>query len=100
MSSYFVKGKGWRYDFTLKGKRYTNAWYRTKKEAKQAEAKHREDLERPLPAEGPTDTDFFTLVEARLDHVKNHHSERHYTEIRTCDLRIRSLLFSASLKYH
>ena len=39
MSVYFVKGKGWRYDFTLNGTRQTEAWFTTKKEAKQAEAK-------------------------------------------------------------
>ena len=39
MSSYFKKGKGWRYDFTLKGIRYTETWFKTKKEAQRAEAK-------------------------------------------------------------
>ena len=33
MSVYSVKGKGWRYDFTRKGARYTEAWFKTKKEA-------------------------------------------------------------------
>ena len=28
MSVYSVKGKGWRYDFTLKGIRYTEAWFK------------------------------------------------------------------------
>ena len=41
MSFYFVKRKGWRYDFTLKGQRYTGAWFATKKDAKQAEADRR-----------------------------------------------------------
>ena len=33
MSVYFVKGKGWRFDFTLEGIRYTEAWFETKKAA-------------------------------------------------------------------
>ncbi|MGA1864979.1 MAG: hypothetical protein ACMUHX_07950 [bacterium] len=37
----FSKGKGVRYDFTLKGIRHSNAWFKTKAEAKQAEAKKR-----------------------------------------------------------
>jgi hypothetical protein len=44
MSEYLVKGKGWRYDFTMKGTRYTNAWFQTKKDALQAEAKRKEAL--------------------------------------------------------
>ena len=39
MSCYFVKGKGWRYDFTQNGTRYTGAWFKTKNDAKQAEGK-------------------------------------------------------------
>ena len=38
MSVYFVPQKGWRYNFILKGKRYTKAWFKTKGEAKRAEA--------------------------------------------------------------
>ncbi len=37
MSVYFIKGKGWRYDFILKGTRHTSTWFKTKTEAKQAE---------------------------------------------------------------
>lgn len=86
MSVYFVKGKdkGWRYDFTLKGIRYTGAWFRTKKKAKEAEARQREELKNPkpkVPAQAiPTDMDFLELVNRRLDHVKAYNSERHYTD--------------------
>ncbi len=40
MSVYFVKGKGkgWRYDFTLKGTRHTETWFKTKAKAKEAES--------------------------------------------------------------
>ena len=47
MSVYFVKGKGWRYDFTLKGTRHTEAWFSTKKEAQKAESKQREETTKP-----------------------------------------------------
>jgi len=82
MSAYFVKGKdkGWRYDFTLKGIRYTEAWFKTKRKAKEAEARQREKLKNPkipVPTETvPIDMDFLELVNRRLDHVKAYNSER------------------------
>jgi len=80
MSSYFKKGKGWRFDFYLEGIRYTEAWFKTKKEAVRAEAKKREELKKPAPRQGtPTDTDFLTLVNKRLDSVKAYNSSSHYT---------------------
>ena len=84
MSVYSIKGKGWRYDFTDKGIRHTEAWFKTKKMAKEAEAKKREELKNPkprMPVETiPTDMDFLALVNKRLDHVKAYNSERHYTD--------------------
>lgn len=81
MSIYLVKGKGWRYDFTLEGVRHTNAWYKTKKEANRAEAKRKEEIRNPKPAEKmPTDMDFLELVNKRLDYVKHYNSRKHYTE--------------------
>jgi integrase len=84
MSTYFVKGKGWRYDFTLNGTRYTKAGFETKREAKQAEANQREEITNPTPIpeepETPTDMAFLDLVNARLDYVKEYNSERHYTD--------------------
>jgi hypothetical protein len=89
MSVYFVRGKdkGWRYDFTLKGIRHTEAWFKTKKKAKEAEAKQREELKNPKPVTSaaetvtiPTDMDFLTLINKRLDHVKAYNSQRHYTD--------------------
>ena len=79
MSVYSVKGKGWRYDFTLKGIRYTEAWFKTKTAARQAEAKQREEVKNPKPEpETPTDMAFLELVNLRLDHVKAYNSEEHY----------------------
>ncbi|MFZ2631384.1 MAG: site-specific integrase [Desulfosalsimonadaceae bacterium] len=81
MSIYSVKEKGWRYDFTINGNRYTEAWFKTKTEAKQAEAKKREEVKNPKPQEKtPTDMAFLDLVNLRLDYVKAYNSERHYTD--------------------
>ena len=89
MSVYSVKGKGWRYDFTLKGARHTEAWFKTKAKAKRAEAQKREELANPnqtvlADQEGATSTGmaFLELVNMRLDHVKEHNSARHYEETR------------------
>ena len=80
MSTYFVKGKGWRYDFTRKGIRYTETWFETKRAAKKAEAEKRKEIENPHPVqEESTDTAFLDLVNLRLDHVKAYNSESHYT---------------------
>lgn len=83
MSEYFVKKKGWRYDFTQNGKRYTNAWFQTKKEALEAEAKRKEELSKPLPkliVMPQTDMGFLELVNKKLDHVKAYNSESHYRD--------------------
>ena len=44
MSIYFVKNKGWRYDFNLLGIRHTETWFKTKEEAQLAESQKREEL--------------------------------------------------------
>ena len=80
MSIYSVKGKGWRYDFTLKGIRYTDTWFKTKTEAKQEEAQKRKEALNPAPqVQAQTDMDFLELVNRRLDHVKEYNSVRYYT---------------------
>ncbi len=96
MSVYSVKGKGFRYDFTQKGERYTEAWFKTKKAAHAAEAKRREELRNPQPEMGmeakelastesvatgtqtETGITFLELVNLRLDFVKAYRSEEHY----------------------
>jgi len=81
MSVYFTKGKGWRYDFTLTGTRYTQSGFKTKTEAKRAEAKRKEDIQKPKETtEIPTDMGFLELLNKRLDFVKAYHSERHYSD--------------------
>ena len=82
MSVYSKKGKGWRYDFTLNGTRHTEAWFKTKAEAKGAEARKREEVLNPkTEQEMPTDTDFLELVNRRLDHVKSYNSKGHYQDV-------------------
>ncbi len=81
MSAYFKKGKGWRYDFTLRSQRYTEAWFPTKKEALKAEGKRREEIENPTPLEEtPTAITFLDLVNLRLDYVKAYNSDSHFRD--------------------
>lgn len=84
MSVYSVRGKGWRYDFTLKGIRHTKGWFNRKQDARKAETQKREELLNPAPPivepETPTDMAFLDLVNSRLDYVKAYNSERHYTD--------------------
>jgi integrase len=95
MSVYSVKGKGWRYDFTLMRKRYTSNWFKTKSEARQAEATKREEVMGPAadpplresepppqpeltPAPTPTGMAFLELINKRLDHVQAYNSKSYY----------------------
>jgi len=81
MSVYSIKGKGWRYDFTLKGERYTRAWYKTKTEARQAELEKRKEVLNPQKGtQIPTDMAFLQLVSRRLDHVEAYRSRRYYKD--------------------
>ncbi|MFZ5570927.1 MAG: tyrosine-type recombinase/integrase [Thermodesulfobacteriota bacterium] len=84
MSVFSVKGKSWRYDFVLSGMRYTQAGFKNKREARQAEATRREEIQNPkIQTEEPaipTDMAFLDLVNHRLDYVKAYNSERHYSD--------------------
>ena len=88
MSVYSVKGKGWRYDFILDGVRYSSNWFGTKAEAREAEAKRREEIKNPnqgpepLPVMEvtPTAMGFLEFTNLRLDQVKAYNSQRHYTD--------------------
>ncbi len=81
MSVYSVKGKGWRYDFTLLGIRYTEAGFETKRKAKQAEEKRREEIKNPKVEEMPTGMGFLDLANRRLDHVQAYNSSSHYRDV-------------------
>ncbi len=81
MSVYSIKGKGWRYDFTLKSERYTQAWFKTKREAKQAEAAKRKEVMEPQNgSQILADMDFLQLVSRRLDHLEAYNSQKHYED--------------------
>ena len=81
MSVYFVKKKGWRYDFTRNGHRHTEAWFATKAEAKQAEANRKEAIKNPQSSiETQTVMGFLELVNKRLDFLKAYKSEKYYSD--------------------
>ncbi|MBI5846051.1 MAG: site-specific integrase [Deltaproteobacteria bacterium] len=80
MSVYSDKKKGWRFDFVLKGIRYTSPWYGTKGQASKAEAKQREEALNPAQENPSTGTAFLEMVNLRLDHVKAYNCPRHYQE--------------------
>ena len=85
MSVYSIKGKGWRYDFTLRGVRYTNAWFKTKKAALKAEAQKKEAILTPkfkaeAMSQAPTDMAFLDLVNQRLDFIKAYRTEHYYVD--------------------
>jgi len=81
MSVYFKKGKGWRYDFTLKGERYTQAWFKTKAKAKQAEAERKKEVLEPQKGtQTPIDMGFLELVNERLDYIQERYSKQHYAD--------------------
>jgi integrase len=97
MSVYLVKGKGFRYDFTLKGERHTEAWFKTKKAAQAAEAKRREELKNPKTeveaeveieqrevetAETGTGMTFLDLVNLRLDFISAYKTPSYYKDNR------------------
>jgi integrase len=86
MSVYFIKGKGYRYDFEMNKNRYSGAHYKTKTEAKQAEAKRREELTNPEQQQTETvkiqtDMDFLTLANKRLDYVRSYNSKEHFRHV-------------------
>jgi len=82
MSQYFKKGKGWRYDFTLNGTRHTEAWFKTKKEARNAEHNKKEEVKEKRAVTTETDMGFLDLVNKRLDHVKAYKSNEYYKAYR------------------
>lgn len=78
--SVYSRGKTWRYDFMIKGKRHTGEGYRTKAEAKQAEAKHREEVVSRKYLREQTDMGFLDMINLRLDYLKDFSSEKYYYE--------------------
>jgi len=81
MSVYLIKSKGWRFDFTMNGVRYTQAWFKTKTKANQAEAEKRKEVTQN-GSQTPIDMDFLQLVSRRLDHLESYNTEKHYIDYR------------------
>ncbi|MCF8073518.1 MAG: site-specific integrase [Desulfarculaceae bacterium] len=82
MSVYFCEGRGWKFDFTLKKQRYTSRYFKTKAEAKRAEAARREEILNPQNAQTnqtiPTDMDFLELGNKRLDFLLAYRTAKYY----------------------
>ncbi len=85
--SVYSKGKGknkeWRYDFVVKGQRYSGPWLDTKQKAIEEMVEHRKEVKtrnKPQQIQIPTDMGFLELVNRRLDHAKAYNSERHYAD--------------------
>ncbi len=71
---------GYRYDFTVKGKRYTKAWFRTKAEAKAAEKARRQQVAEQMKQAPETDMGFLDLMNLRLDYLTAHGYSQNYYE--------------------
>lgn len=83
MSVFLEKGRGWKYHFVRRGKRYYSPYFKTKSEAKRAEAQRKGELENPWLRETTgtrTGTVFFDLINRRLDHVQAYSSATYYRD--------------------
>ena len=78
MSVYFVRGNGYRFDFTVNGRRYTSGYFKKKGDAKKAEAKKRQEIANP-PGES-RDLPFYELMQRRLAHLQVYASEGHFKD--------------------
>lgn len=76
MGLHKVKGKGWRYDFTVNGQRFTKAWFPTKAAAIAAREEHRKQIARKIKE--PTGTTFSALANDYLDYAIRKFSPKTY----------------------
>jgi len=89
MSVYFKAGKGFRYDFMVKGKRHTKAWFKTKRAAKAAEAERRKEVKRQLAMAAQGDMDLLDLLNLRLDYLlERAYSDSHYKKTKYAAQRL------------
>ncbi len=89
MTVYFKTGKGFRYDFMVKGKRHTKAWFKTKRAAQKAEAKRKEEVEKQLEMEAQGDMVLRDLLNLRLDYLLDRaYSESHYKKTKLAAQRL------------
>ena len=72
MSVFRHQGK-WRYEFMIKGQRYSDSGYSTKQEARDAEAEARKNLKR-------TNFQFIRLCASRLKDVKSRRTKKYLKE--------------------
>lgn len=82
MGAYFIKGKGWKFQFRINKVRYQSGAFKTKKEALEAERKKREQLKNPQPSSPKTGISFFDLIQRRLDYVRVYHTKAYYDAYR------------------
>ena len=89
MTIYSKIGKGFRYDFMVKGKRHTKAWFKTKRAAQKAEAKRKEEVEKQLKMEAQGDMVLSDLLNLRLDYLLDRaYSESHYKKTKLAAQRL------------
>jgi len=63
MTCWYIKGKGWRYQFMLEGTKYNGQWFSTKGESRTAREEHRKRLKaEKKKSESPPSWDFDSLV--------------------------------------
>lgn len=71
------KGRGWRYRFQYRGEFYQKSGFKTKGEARAAEAEHRKIIKQP---KAPAGTDCKEAMNEYLDFCKRRFSEKNYKE--------------------
>lgn len=81
--SVYLRGKTWRYDFMIKGKRHTGEGYRTKSMSPKAEANHREEVGSRKYLREQTDMGFLDMINLRLDYLKDFSSRSTTMRART-----------------
>ena len=86
MGVYFVEGKGYRFDFTVNGRRHTSGYFKKKGDAKKAEANKR--LEIANPPQETRDIPFYELMQRRLAHLQVYTSEGHFRDTHAMAKRV------------
>ncbi len=76
-------GRGWRYRFQYRGTKYQSGGFKTKSEAKAAEAEHRKSLKQPTTPT-PTGTDFKSAAYEYLDFCRRRYVDKTYKKKAYC----------------
>ncbi|MDD3313503.1 MAG: integrase, partial [Pseudodesulfovibrio sp.] len=89
MTVYFKAGKGYRYDFMVRGKRHTKAWFKTKRAARTAEAERRKEVETQRELEAKGDMALLDMLNLRLDYLMERaYSDSHYKKTKLAAQRL------------